>query len=72
MRGDKSHNIRNGAIVVTREVDRREIPADQITLPEEKSDEAMRTMWTNRESMESDKIILPPSRKPSGSYGKAY
>jgi hypothetical protein len=72
VRGDNSHKIRNGAIVVTREVDRREIPADQATLPGEKSDDTMRTMWTNRESMDSDKIILPPSRKPSGSYGRAY
>jgi hypothetical protein len=72
IRRDHSSNIRNGAIVVTREVDRSEISADQATLPGEKSDDTMRTMWTNRESMESDQIILPPSAKLSGNYGRAY
>lgn len=67
-----NNNICNGAIVVTREVDRKEIPADQVTLRGEKPDEAMRTMWTNRDSMNSDKTILPPLGRVNGSYGRAY
>lgn len=71
MRGDTGSKIRDGAIVVTREVDRKEIPADQVTLSGERSEDGRMTMWMSRESMDSDKIILPPG-KLSESYGKAY
>jgi hypothetical protein len=74
--GDDNQRIRNGAIIVTREVDRKEIAADQVTLKsesgEKSEDSAMRTMWTNRESMDSDKIILPPAQQSSGHFGRAY
>jgi len=66
---DFSHRVRNGAIIVTREVDRREIPADQVTLNTEAGDhpgsEKMRTMWTDRHSSESVEIILPMQKSHS-------
>ncbi|TID24074.1 putative agmatinase 1 [Venturia nashicola] len=51
--GDDFGKVQNGAIVVTREVNRKEILADQVTLPGEKSEDGMRTVWTDRESADS-------------------
>lgn len=69
-RGDNDSKPWYGAMVVTREVDRKEIPADQATLPGERSEEMMRTTWANRGSEDSDKIILLPE-KPGWSHGRA-
>ncbi|KAE9984402.1 hypothetical protein BLS_002432 [Venturia inaequalis] len=69
-RGDNDSKVWYGAMVVTREVDRKEVPADQATLPGERSEEMMRTTWANRGNESSTERKENENAKEKTAQGK--
>jgi hypothetical protein len=67
--GDPAYPIKDGAIVVTRQVDRKERAADEFTLDTQRSeDDIAKTMW--RGDTHSSQETIQPLTKPSARTAK--
>jgi hypothetical protein len=62
--GDNGYPVKDGTIVVTRQVDRKEMAADEITLETQRSEDDLgKTMW--RGDAHSSQETIHPLTKPS-------